>query len=341
MDNAKTDVIVIGGFLGSGKTTLLKRILSWQTDLSDTVVLVNEFGKLGIDGSILKSAGLDVVELTSGCICCSLKASLGLTLKRIRRQFKPRRLFIETSGVADPASVLEVFRDPELREDMRVARVITVLDAEMWEAREIVGPLFFNQLRAADLILLNKIDTVDESKVPQFLRGIHDTIPHSRVVPTMHCNIEPDILLVDRGPRTLLSEPDDEGHERQHHDDHDSQLHAASKNEQPDLPLVTFSFQHDEPLDETCFRRLIEELPWEVYRVKGSVRFRYRTVLINHVGGRSEWMEWDEDDGTRLAFVGWKVDGEDTLRRLRNCLLGSSSMREVRHRELGLGGEAR
>ena len=86
--NDKTKVFLIAGFLGSGKTTLLKRILSWQTDLSDTVVLVNEFGKVGIDGALLKMAGSDVIELTSGCICCTIKTELEDTLRRIRNFFQ-------------------------------------------------------------------------------------------------------------------------------------------------------------------------------------------------------------------------------------------------------------
>jgi G3E family GTPase len=328
MGHGKTDVIVVGGFLGAGKTTLLKRILSWETDLSGTVLIVNEFGKVGIDGSILKRAGADVVELTSGCICCSLKAGLSTTLKRIRQQFEPKRILIETTGVADPASVLEVFRDPELQEHMRVTKVITVLEADLWEARDVFGPLFFNQLREADLILLNKIDMVDERMVPQFLNEIHERIPSCQVLPTMYCNAGPDILMGDRGPETFLAPLEAGGHQREHQDDHDLQLHATSQSGQPDFPFVAFSFQHNLPLDETCFGRFLEKLPWEVFRVKGLVRFRSRTVLVNHVGGKTEWMDWNGGQETRLTFVGWRADGEITLRRLEECIVSNSSKSE-------------
>jgi G3E family GTPase len=328
MGKEKAEVIVIGGFLGAGKTTLLKRILSWETDLSGTVLIVNEFGKVGIDGSILKSAGADVVELTSGCICCSLKAGLSVTLKRIRQQFNPQRILIETTGVADPASVLEVFRDPELREDMRVTRVITVLEADLWEARDNFGPLLFNQLREADLILLNKIDMVDESMVPQFLNEIHERIPRCRVIPTMYCNADPEILWGDRGLPTFRAQFEAGGPQHEHRDVHDLHLHATSQNGQPDFPFIAFSFQHNLPLDETCFGRFLEELPREVFRVKGLVRFKHRTVLVNYVGGKSEWLDWNGDQETRLAFVGWRADGENTLRRLEDCILSNSSKRE-------------
>src|SRR5210317_824998 len=138
----KSEVIIISGFLGAGKTTLLKKILTWESDLSDTVVIVNEFGDVGIDGSLLKNVGSDVVELTGGCICCTLKVDLNQTLKKVWREFKPRRIFMETTGVADPFMVTDVFNDTELRDQMKVFKIITVLDAELWEARECFGTVF-------------------------------------------------------------------------------------------------------------------------------------------------------------------------------------------------------
>lgn len=323
MNNEKTDVVVAVGFLGAGKTTLLKRILSLETDLSGTVLIVNEFGEVGIDGYFLDHAGASVVELVNGCICYSLRAGLSMTLKRIRQQFKPKRILIETTGVADPASVLEVFDDPELQKDIRVIKVITVLEADLWEARDNFGPLFFNQLREADLILLNKVDLLIEGMVPQLLDEIHERIPLCQVVPSIYCNAGPDILLGDCSPAPFLAQIETGGHQHEHHEDYRLHLHATSQGGQPDFPFVAFSFQHNLPLDGTRFERFLEELPREVFRVKGLVRFKSRTVLINHVGGRTEWMDWDGDQETRLTFIGWRTDEEVTLRRLEECLLGN------------------
>ena len=114
----KARILLLAGFLGSGKTTLLKRILSWEADLSDSVVLVNEFGDVGIDGALLKDSGSDVVELTSGCICCTLSADLKLSLEDIWKRFQPKRIFIESSGVADPASIVQVLQEPRLMQTM-------------------------------------------------------------------------------------------------------------------------------------------------------------------------------------------------------------------------------
>jgi G3E family GTPase len=327
-ENEKAKVIILAGFLGSGKTTLLKRILSWETDLSDTVVIVNEFGDIGIDGLLLKNTGSDVVELTSGCVCCTMKVDLNLTLKRIWEQYNPKRIFIEATGVADPAGIMEVFHDMELREHMEVYRVITVLDADFWEVRDCFGTVFFSQLREANLILLNKIDTIDDKRVPQFLDEIHETIPHSQVVPTIHCSVDPETLWTEFHRKDFELKPDQFfrvispsiPHGEARHYDHGSDGECQSEREEEKLHYVSFSFRDLQPLDEDCFKQFTEELPWELFRMKGPVRCQERTLLINYVGGKSEWNDWTGAEETRLVFVGWKVSAEETIRKLRKCI---------------------
>ena len=107
----KTDVTILSGFLGAGKTTLLKRILSWETDLSGTAVIVNEFGSVGIDGSMLQDTASNMVEFKSGCVCCVLQAEFNVGLKKLWEDIKPKRILLEASGVADPEGILKVFND--------------------------------------------------------------------------------------------------------------------------------------------------------------------------------------------------------------------------------------
>ena len=314
----KSEVTIISGFLGAGKTTLLRKILSWESDLSETVVIVNEFGDVGIDGSLLKNAGSDMVELTGGCICCTMKADLNLTLKEVRRQFNPKRIFIETTGVADPFMITDVFDDAELHDQMKVFKVITVLDIELWEARGCFGTVFSNQLRQADLILLNKIDITDENKISQFLREIHEAVPNSQVVPTIHCNVDPEIVLAGRTSIPQLANYDELNH---HHHEHGTQGENQDKYEKGSFPYLSFSFRSNEALDEKRFKLFTENMPWELFRMKGPVRFRDRTVLVNYVGGKNEWALWDDFEETCLVFVGWKVDKEETIRKLKNCII--------------------
>jgi G3E family GTPase len=314
----KIKIILLSGFLGAGKTTLLQKILSWETDLSGTVVIVNEFGSVGIDGSLLADAGSEVVELASGCVCCSLQADLTLTLKKIRQQFNPNRIIIEATGVADPRAIVDVFQDAELQEYMTVDKIITVLDADFWEVRECLGTLFFSQLRDADLILLNKIDSVDPDKVSIILKELHETVPDSQVIPTIQCEIDPESLwtigdrkdfgnIPDRFFQVVVPDPDSAEMTRQ----------AVAEEKQHFIP---FSFCNSDPFDENCFKQFVANLPWGLFRMKGLVRFQDRTALVNFAGGKCSWADWSGAEETNLAFVGWKINGQEIIGKLRNCI---------------------
>jgi G3E family GTPase len=314
----KAEILLLAGFLGAGKTTLLKRILSWEADLSDTVVLVNEFGDIGIDGGLLKNAGSDVVELTSGCICCTLSADLHQSLTRLWNRYKPRRILIESSGVADPKSIVPVLMEPVIRQYMDLKKTVTVLDADFWEAREAFGPLFYNQLEMADLILLNKVDLVRQEKITEFLKEIHVAIPGCQVIPTIHCSIDPESLWVAATPQTSQLKPirffqpvTPESHS---HREQDNRTVKATN-------YVTFSFQNLKIVDETRFKKFISNLPWEVFRIKGPVRFADRVVMLNFVGGKSEWMSWEGESQTQLAFIGWDINPEEILKDAASCII--------------------
>jgi G3E family GTPase len=316
----KADIILLAGFLGAGKTTLLKRILSWEADLSETIVMVNEFGDIGIDGALLKDSGSDVIELTSGCICCTLSADLHQSLTRIWKRFKPRRILVEASGVADPKSITTVLQDPQIGQHMELKKIITVLEADIWAAREVFGQLFYNQLEMAHLILLNKIDLMAAEKIPQFLDEIHDVIPDCQVVPTIHCEIDPETLWTQPQPKMSGLKPIQffqpvalNGESDSHHS------HPAKS-----LNFVMFSFQDSGTFDEVCFKKFIRNLPWELFRIKGTVRFADRLEMLNFVGGKSEWSPWEGEPETRLAFIGWKINEQETLKDLKRCLIQTS-----------------
>ena len=316
----KADILLLAGFLGAGKTTLLKRILAWEADLSDTVVMVNEFGDIGIDGALLKDSGSDVIELTSGCICCTLSADLHQSLTRIWNQFKPRRILIEASGVADPKSITTVLQDPQIGQHMALKKIITVLEADIWGAREVFGQLFYNQLEMAHLILLNKIDLTAAEKIPQFLDEIHDVISDCQVVPTIHCDIDPETLWTPAQPKMSGLKPIEFFQSPVLNGKSDSHHSNAAKS----LDFVMFSFQDSGTIDEARFKKFIRNLPWELFRIKGTVRFADRLEMLNFVGGKSEWSPWEGEAETRLAFIGWKVNQQETLKDLKRCLVETS-----------------
>ncbi len=330
--SAKAGVVLLSGFLGAGKTTLLKRVLAWETDLSDTVVVVNEFGAVGIDGALLKTAGSDVVELTSGCICCTLSVDLKQSLTNIWNRFHPRRILIESSGVADPTSIITVLQTSDLADCMQLNKVITVLDADFWEGREMFGPLFYNQLESAHLVLFNKVDLVDKDKIPAFLKELHAIIPNARVVPTIQCGIDPETLWAPSqtqgiGLKSIRSfrplqwgeqhetpESDNDSTADPHGHDHPTESVSASH-------FVTFVFQEPGKLDENGFNQFIKKLPLEVFRMKGPVCFQDRTIMVNYVGGQIESLPWEETKETQLAFIGWNIDSDQILTQLQQCVI--------------------
>ena len=323
-DRQKTRVILLSGFLGAGKTTLLKRILSWEDDLADTVVLVNEFGDVGIDGALLKDSGSDVVELTSGCICCTLSADLFQSLTKIQEQFSPRQIFIEASGVADPVTTAAVINEPDLARCLTLSKVVTVLDADFWAAREAFGTLFYNQLEMAHLILLNKIDLLEDGQTAQFLSEIHQTLPDSQVVPTIHCRIDPQTLWEDVKPKTAglkpiqFYQPDITGITARKPQ---SDTGAPARKAVDASNYVSFAFESAQRIDEKRFKDFINALPWEVFRIKGPVQFADRVQLLNFVGGKSDWLSWEGESQTQLVFIGWDIDPQEILADVSSCII--------------------
>ena len=312
----KTKIFLLAGFLGSGKTTLLNRVLSWEDDLSDTVVLVNEFGKIGIDGAIIKSKsnGRDVFELTSGCICCTLTDELIDTLSSIWEQYRPRRILLEATGVAEPESITKVIESAILRDRMKIEKRITVMGIRYWIGREAFGPFIMNQVEQADLILLNKIDTVSKDQIRKAVNDLKAHTPSCLVIPTLHAEVDPEVFW--NRPTTLrlnnfyTALPS-------------SAIDAAAEIRTKDrITYDTFDFVSETPLDETRFEGFLKRLPWQLFRIKGPVRFCGRTALLNYVSGQIDWQEWEETDYTRLAFIGLDIDMEQIKINLAACLTG-------------------
>jgi len=183
---------LVGGFLGAGKTTFI--LDQVKKAGSHVVVLVNEFGDLGIDGVLIREkGGIDVVELPGGCICCSQKEGLLENVRRIAGQFSPELLLIEPSGVAETSELLQVLHDGSLSGVIQLDSVITILDAVTFldfSEPEAFGLFFLDQVKSADLVLINKADLVS----PEVLDRIEERIgllnPSALTVCTEFCRTE-------------------------------------------------------------------------------------------------------------------------------------------------------
>lgn len=317
MQDTMCGVVLIAGFLGSGKTTLLTHILS-LSNLSRTAVLVNEFGAVGIDGELLQEFDIPVVEMANGCICCSLQAGFRRSVEEILDRFDPRRILIEATGVADPQDITTLLNEPLFDQKLSLDKTITVVDVDFWEGRSHLGPVFFNQIKAADLILLNKIDVQPPEKVTKYISEIRRQFSSS-IIPTYRCRVDPEVLWngesqIDNGlprPFPIYVEQGSQVARDHHHE----------KSNANDLGYVNFSFETTARLDEDCFYSFIASVPDNLYRIKGYVLLGENRFFVNHVGGKTEWVGSHSKEGTRLAFVGWQVDEKSILDRLRKCLL--------------------
>jgi len=316
-EDGKTGITVLSGFLGAGKTTLLKRILTGHKDLARVAVIVNEFGDIGIDGLLLKDTGSSIIELAGGCICCSLRTGLEQALLDLLNRFNPSRILIEASGVADPAAIREALKEEGLRAHMEIRQVVTVVEADTWANRENFGSFFLSQIMEADLVLLNKIDLLDEHEVVRILEEIRETLRNVRVIPTVFCNVDPEVLLLNT-PATLMAK-DGVGEKDVENAGHQSLGVITHDHETEQVGYASFSFKSPEPIDESCFMRFLKSLPWQLFRIKGLVRFQDRTIMLNYVGGKAELADWDGEEETQLAFAGLRVDKERIKQELANC----------------------
>ena len=177
-----TPVTILTGFLGAGKTTLLNHILSNQDGLK-TAVLVNEFGEIGIDNDLVVSTSADMVELSNGCICCTINGELLEAVERILKRPEPLDyLVVETTGLADPLPVAMTFLGSELRDQTRLDSIITLIDAENCNARVFESEVGRSQIIYGDILLLNKTDLVSEDRVKELEESLRSIKKDARIL---------------------------------------------------------------------------------------------------------------------------------------------------------------
>ncbi|UIJ73259.1 putative photosynthetic complex assembly protein PuhE [Aurantimonas sp. HBX-1] len=196
------DAEIVVGFLGAGKTTTLRRMLAEADPTVKTVVLVNDFGELGIDGSLLEGQGADVVELANGCICCSLRKDLSAQLREVVARIKPQRVLIEPSGVADVASLLKVLHEPEIKALVKSLRLYTVIDAGAFLRDFARMPEYFRlQARLAPVFILNKTDLVTTGERETVRETLTALNPAAQILPARYgvveAGIDPSAALSD------------------------------------------------------------------------------------------------------------------------------------------------
>jgi G3E family GTPase len=344
-------VTILTGFLGAGKTTLLNHILANQQGVK-TAVLVNEFGEIGIDNDLIIATGEDMVELSNGCICCSINGELLEAVYRILDRPDPvDYLVVETTGLADPLPVAMTFLGSDLRDQTRLDSIITLIDAENFSGEILEGEVARAQVVYGDILLLNKCDLVSEQRLSEVEGQLRAIKTDARILRSVNGDVNLPLLL-----SVGLFESDKVAAE-QHHDDHDHDhshghdhsacdhehghcehdhepAHDHSHDHAHDHPdhlaiegFTSLSFRAEGPFALRKFQNFLDnQLPAGVFRAKGILWFNESEKRhVFHLAGKrfsiddSEWSS-PADRKNQLVLIGKQLDHAKLRQQLQACV---------------------
>jgi G3E family GTPase len=298
-------VTIVGGFLGAGKTSLLNHILNTVTG-KRVAVLVNDFGEINIDAKLVVSVEGNTVSLSNGCICCTIRDDLIVeVLKLLGRDEPPEHIVIETSGVSKPLLVVETFVRPEAYAYTEVQGLISVLDADLvWDEDAEYRDLAVDQIKYADLVVLNKTDLVTPKRLETVRQEIKGIAERSRIWETSFGVVPLDLIFGDRLSQALDGVGGDV-------ESYNERVHAEGH--RLDETFETWTFRSDQLWSFNALQRAVEDLPNGIYRAKGMVRLDLDTGdwgILNLTGKRA-WLKLcgpdspePEPSTTELVFIG-------------------------------------
>jgi putative photosynthetic complex assembly protein 2 len=314
---------IVTGFLGAGKTTFMRRRLDELAALpGKTVVLVNDFSSVGIDGSLLSSQGADVVELPNGCICCSLRDDLSRQLQDTVTRFSPDRVLIEPSGVADIASLIGVLRRPVLEPFVKNLSVTTIIDAGAFLADYATLPAHFAaQAKLASVIVINKTDlvgTATRGLVAETLRRLN---PDVKMVTARYGMIETTPILITSQAEPHSHDHAHHDHDHDHHEDHEH----AHDHAQAVLGFSSCNMLLTAPCDTDALMAVLQDAVAGTYghiaRLKGIVQAGAGWIHIDIAGGRASMNAFSAAPGeqARIIAIGKDIDEAKLKTALTAC----------------------
>ncbi|MFT8670336.1 CobW family GTP-binding protein [Acetobacter orientalis] len=319
---AQIKATILTGFLGSGKTTFLNHIMAERPN-ERIAIIINEYGEVGIDGQLVIETSEEMIELNNGCICCTVRDDLISALRQLLElEKKFDRIIIETSGLADPAPVIQSFMlDDTLSRDIKLDAIITVVDARHLEY-QIHQDEAVEQISFADVILLNKIDLVDNKKILEARECISRLNPLARVIQTKECSVSmgqvldigafdlKNILAIDP---EILSE-----HDHEH-----------------DQSISCIALKQEKGLDSTLFSKwlngLVQEQGKDILRIKGVVNFanearRYVFHAVHMILEGRPGKPWGGDKRvTEIVFIGRNLNHLELQNGLESCIFAPVS----------------
>ena len=320
MENtSQVPVTVLTGFLGAGKTTLLNRILTEQHGRKYAVI-VNEFGEQGIDNDLVVDADEEVFEMNNGCICCTVRGDLIRILSGLmKRADKLDAIIVETTGLADPAPVAQTFFvDQDVADRTKLDAIVTVADAVHLSSQLTEHHEAEEQIAFADVILLNKIDLVDDDGLDRVKDRIKKINPFAKIINTTRCSAPLDEVVGLNAfslERILEVEPDflESDHDHEHDDD-----------------VTCLSFVSDTPLDMEKFQEwfgdLLRTKGQDILRSKGILDFkgeedRYVFQGVHMLMDASPMGPWPKgkERSSRVVFIGRNLDNMNLKEGFENC----------------------
>jgi G3E family GTPase len=317
-----TPVTVLTGFLGAGKTTLLNRILSSDHGLR-VGVLVNDFGAINIDEKLIVGMDDSTISLANGCVCCEIDDDLiGAIEALIERDESPEYILLEASGIADPFGIAMTIGNRRFEDTIRLDGIISVVDLEQIFAHpEYLGlqDLKLRQIGNSDMVVLNKVDLVDDDQVARVHEWIDERIPRVRTYETSYADVPLEILL-GVGAHGVGTRGDPTG--SQHHE------HG----------FESWSYESDAPLSLDALRTTIKRLPGSIFRCKGIIHTSgdLEPFVLQSVGRRSTFTQTApagrQDRISRIVVIGaaGALDAADLRAQFDGCIASQERAEQMR-----------
>ena len=293
--NENVPVGIITGYLGAGKTTLLKNII--KSIPGKLAILINEFGEIGIDSTLVKGDNVDMKELLNGCVCCSLTGEFQAAIDEIMEKVKPEMIIVETTGVAEPDAMITNMDDIK---GVYLDSVVTVVDADAFLKFPNLGHTGRVQIESADVLILNKVDLVKSEDMENIRESLLALNSRASVIETTYSNVDTKKIFwldIERPPMKKhgLHEP---------------------------FFVDSFVYKSDNMMNKSNFMKFVSELPKEIYRMKGYVKFDNGSYFINYVNGRHD-ISKSNDETCKIVFIGNGISKfeKNVLKDLNNCEL--------------------
>lgn len=292
-------VNLLFGFLGSGKTTLVRRLLSERGRAVKTAVIVNEFGEVGVDGDILRGNAVDMIELNSGCLCCTLRGSLMLAVEELGKA-QVERIIVEATGVAQPGELTDTLTDSSMRRRVDIGPLVTVVDASKFtKLIAMLGEFYEAQIENADIVIVNKADLVSVDELEDVGREVREINPDAEILFAEQCDVDTDYLLDAPASGLLAVRPTVAEHAHEHGEgDHEPrEPHAES-----------FVLEAGGNPDELRVEEFFHGLSDSVWRAKGFMTIGGKPRLVQYAMGQLEISTAAGVPSEKIVFIGRGMD---------------------------------